>query len=72
MRKPLAAGARPEALVWSSRRQDLDAPLVAVAPALEADALVQPVLDALPELERVGHHAVAAPIAPAKDRLINT
>lgn len=67
-RLPLAP--RPEALVWSSGREDLDAPLVAVAPALEADALVQPVLDALPELERVGHHAVAAPIGPAKDRLI--
>ena len=45
-----------------SGREDLDAPLVAVGAALEADALVQPVLDALPELERVGLHAVAAPI----------
>src|SRR5688572_22020564 len=58
----LSSGTRPLG------SQPLDLPAPARAPPVE-DAIVQPVLAVLPELDRVGREAVAAPVRRARHGL---
>src|SRR5690625_2136248 len=48
-----------------SRRQSLDQPFVTAAPV--SDPVMKPGRAALPELDNVGHHSVAAPVRRARD-----
>src|SRR5688500_2735553 len=58
----LSSGTRP------LRSQPLDLPAPARAPPVE-DAIVQPVRAVLPELDRVGREAIAAPVRRARHGL---
>lgn len=60
LRHPTNSPAHVDPIVENLRRQALDAPAAVVLAAIE-EGIMQTMRAALPELDLVGHHAIATP-----------